>query len=98
MISSSIYLQDIVSAYIDQGFAPIPIRYKSKHRSIPPYFPNSPSRLLLGSCTYVMMSIDPNQKTTATFSVQQYSIQTNQPKRNRRERGHRISAIRCPGF
>ena len=30
MISSSIYLQDIVSAYIDQGFAPIPIRYKSK--------------------------------------------------------------------
>ena len=41
------------------------------------------STLLLSSCTYVMMSINPNQKTTATFSVQQYLIQTNQPKRNR---------------
>jgi hypothetical protein len=30
MISNSIYLPDIVSAYIDHGFAPIPIRYKSK--------------------------------------------------------------------
>ena len=38
------------------------------------------STLLLSSCTYVMMSINPNQRRTATFSVQQYLIQTNQPK------------------
>ena len=30
MISNSIYLREIVSDYIDHGFAPIPIQYESK--------------------------------------------------------------------
>ena len=30
MISNRIYLPEIVSDYIDHGFAPIPIGYKSK--------------------------------------------------------------------
>jgi hypothetical protein len=30
MINHSIYLQEIASEYINHGFAPIPIRYKSK--------------------------------------------------------------------